>query len=310
MIPSGPKIQRLNSTLEERGVQISKQGQGLINHAIEQGDRGQKVGFESQLRTAKAIVDQGFVDPEDIEIEPEVDTGDVDIQVEYKEKTYQIQVKANNFYDSDGFFPTAHNKVEEFYDCIKDSSQNAAYDVLYKSPEDMRAEVTRLPSAPGSAARIQFSPDFFGQERIQKKIRSTLRGASSQLGTREDPLQYNVAVVGAHSFMAAGDDTYYHLTLKELRENPGDYLNLDLILIQSLTLDSARQSAGARLLPVSNPYIQPDLDTQIFGETKDVQLYRIRFAVFPYHISEPGEYNFGIMDGRLHVDGHTGPKII
>lgn len=306
MIPSALEIQRLKGTLEERGVQISEQGQGLINYAIEHGDRGQKVGFESQLRTAKAIIDQGVVDPEDIEIEPDVDTGDVDILVEYEEKTYQLQVKAKNFYDSDGFFPTAHNKVEEFYESIKESSHNAAYDILYKSPEDMRAEVTRLPSAPGSAARIQFSPDFYGQERIQKKIRSTLGGASSQLGTREDSLQYNVAVVGAHSFLAAGDDTYYHLTLKELRENPGDYLNLDLILIQSLTLDSARQAAGVRLLPVRNPYIQPDLDTHIFGDTEDVQLYRIRFAVFPYHISEPGEYSFGLRDGRLHIDGHTG----
>ncbi|WP_160163380.1 hypothetical protein [Haloferax elongans] len=300
----------MTSTLEERGVQISEQGQGLINHAVEYGDTGNKIGFESQLRTAKAIVDQGVVDPEDIKIEPDVDCGDVDILVEYENKSYQLQVKAKNFYDSNGFFPAAHNKVKEFYESIKDSSHNATYDILYESPEDIRAEATRLPSAPGSAARIQFSSGFYGQDRIQNKIRSTLRSASSQLRTREGPLQYNVAVVGTHSFPAAGDNTYYRLTLKELQENPGDYVNLDLILIQSLTLNVTRGTANVRLLPVRNPLIKPELDAHIFGDTKDVQLYRIRFAVFPYHISEPGAHTIGIKDGRLHVDGHTGTKII
>lgn len=310
MIPSALEIQRLKSFLEERGVRISEHGKGLIDHAINHGDRGAKVGFESQLRTAKAIVDRGVVNPEDIKIEPDVDSGDVDILLKYEEKTYQLQVKAQNFYDSDGFFPTAHDKVEEFYEFIKDSSHNAAYDIIHESPEEMQAEIIRLPSAPGSAARIRFSPDFFGRNRIQNKIRSTLRGASNQLGTREDPLQYNVAVVGAHSFLAAGDDTYYHLTLKELRENPGDYLNLDLILIQSLTLNAAEGSAEVRLLPVRNPFIKPNIDTHVFGKTEDVQLYRIQFAVFPYHIAEAGKYFIGIKNGRLHVGGQAGPKII
>jgi hypothetical protein len=309
VIPSAPTIKRLQQSLEKSGVRLTEKAQNHINFVVEKGDLGQRVGFESQLRTAKIILDRGIVDPENIVIEPDVDTGDVDVLVDHGHKTYHLQIKAGNFYSSENFFQAANNKVKEFYESIKDSSRNAAYDILYKSPEEMTAEVTRLPSAPGSAARMQFSPDFYG-DKIRQKIRSVLQKSSQQLGSKEGPLQFNVAVVGTHSFLAAGDDTYYRETLRELQENPRDYLNIDLVLIQSLTLNMAKRVPDARLLPLRNPHTQPEFDTHIFGETEDVQLYNIRFAVFPYHISEPGEHRVGIKDGRLHVDGHTGHKII
>lgn len=63
-------------------------------------------------------------------------------------------------------------------------------------------------------------------------------------------------------------------------------------------------------MPLRNPYTLPELDTHIFGDTEDVQLYKIRFSVFPFHISESGEHTIGIKNGRLHVDGHTGHKIM
>lgn len=305
MIPSAFQIKLLRDTIEESGVQITEDAKKKITFAIEKGDTGTRVGFEAQLRTAEAILDRGIVDPENIVIEPDVKSGDVDLLVEYGVKEYHLQVGAKNFYESKDFFPTAHRKVEEFYESIKDSSHNAAYDILYKSPMDIRAEVTRLSSAPGSVASIRFSPRFYGYDKIRNKIRKKLQKASTQLGSRQGPLQFNVAVIGAHSFLAAGDDTYYQLTLKELKENPGDYWNIDLVLIQSLTLNANTRSTGARLLPLRNPYTRPDLDTHIFGATEDVQLYKIRFTVFPYHISEPGEHTIGIKNGRPHLDGHT-----
>jgi len=310
MIPSAFQMRRLKSSLEQSGVQITEQAKGLIDFAIEKGDTSSRVGFEAQLQTAKAIVDRGIVDPTDIVIEPDVKSGDVDLLVQYDGKTYHLQVGAKNFYDSDDFFPTTQDKVDEFYESIKESSHNRVYDILYECPKDIRAKVSQVPSAPGSAARIQFSPDFYGQKKIQAKIRDKLQKAAGQLRGKEGPLQFNVAVVGANSFLAAGDDTNYHLTLKELEENPRDYWNIDLVLIQSMTINTAKRSTGVRLLPLRNPHTLPDLDTHIFGETEGVQLYRIRYAVFPYHFSEPGEYSLGIREGRLHIDGHTGPKII
>lgn len=310
MIPSALQIKRLKKSLNESGVRITEKAEGLIDHAVKKGDIGTRVGFEGQLRTAKTILDHGEVVAEEIVVEPDVKDGDVDILVEYEQKTYHLQVGAKNFYSSDDFFPTAISKVKEFYESLKDSSNTGVYDILYKSPEDIRAEVARLPSAPGSAACVRFSSAFFGHEKIQNKIRSKLQKASSQLGARKGPLQFNVAVIGAHSFLAAGDDTYYNLTVRELEENPRDYWNLDLVLIQSLALTTAKRSVAARLLPIRNPHLLPQVDTNIFGDTEDVQLYKIRFTVFPYHFSEPGEHTFGIRDGRLHVDGHTGPKMI
>lgn len=310
MIPSNLQIRLLRQNLEQRGIHITEDGHGKIKDAINSADRGKKLGFEAQLRTAKAIVDRGVAEPSDITFEPDVKGGDVDILVRHNQKKYHLQVGAKNFYDSDGFFPTAHNKVEEFYNSIKDSPYNAAYDLLYTSAEEITGNVTKLRDAPGSAARVSFEPGFFGYDEIRSEIASKLGKASNQLEEREDALQYNVAVIGADSFLAAGDDTYYRLTLDELREYPRDYMNLDLILIQSIMPDLSAKSVQVRLLPLRNPAILPDVDTHVFGETKNVQLYNVRFTVFPYHISEPGEHTIGIKNGRLHVDGHTGPKII
>lgn len=88
-----------------------------------------------------------------------------------------------------------------------------------------------------------------------------------------------------------------------------EYFNLDLVLIQSLRPDISQKTVDTRLLPLRNPYTLPDIDAQIFGDTKDFHLYNIRFSIYLYQIKEPGEHTLEIHNGRLSLDDYTGPDM-